>query len=88
MYLAYVSKDNSIREKQVVVLMIPNGEGWNYIEVKKLPALLRGITWKHYANFYCLNWFYSFRTENKLESHKKVCENKDFWDIVMSSEDA
>ena len=44
MYLAYVSKDNSIREKQVMVLMIPSGEGWNYIEVKKLPALLRGIT--------------------------------------------
>ena len=26
-------------------------------------------------------------TENKRESHKKVCENKDFCSIVMSSED-
>ena len=27
-YLAYVSKHNSNREKQVILLMIPNGEGW------------------------------------------------------------
>ena len=28
-YLAYVSKHNSTREKQVTLLMIPNGEGWD-----------------------------------------------------------
>ena len=27
-----------------------------------------------------------FRAKNKLESHKKVCDNKDFCNIVMSSE--
>ena len=37
-------KTNSNCEKQVILLMIPNGEGWHYIAVKKLPALLRGIT--------------------------------------------
>ena len=37
--LAYVSKHNSNREKQVILLMIPNGEGWCYITVKKLSAL-------------------------------------------------
>ena len=30
--------------KNVSLLMIPNGEGWNYITVKKLLALLKGIT--------------------------------------------
>ena len=30
---------------------------------------------------------HSFATENKLESHKKVCENKDFCNIAMSSKD-
>ena len=30
------------------------------------------------GNFYCLNWLHSFTTKNKLESHKKVFENKDF----------
>ena len=42
-YPAYVSKHNSNHEKQVVLLMIPNGEKWQYLAVKKLSALLRGI---------------------------------------------
>ena len=41
---AYVSKHNSNLEKQIILLMIPNREGWHYLAVKKLPALLRGIT--------------------------------------------
>ena len=54
---------------------------------KKLSALLRGITSKHYGNFYCMNCLYSFRTKNKLELHKTVCENKDFCRVIMPSED-
>ena len=42
---------------------------------------------KHYRDFYCLNFSHSFRTKNKFEAHKKVCENKDFCNIIMSSED-
>ena len=67
--------------------MIPNGEKWHYFAVKKLSALLRGITSKHYGDLYCLNCLHSFRTENKLESHKRVCENKGFCNIIMPSED-
>ena len=29
-YPAYVSKHNANREKQVILLMIPNREGWHY----------------------------------------------------------
>ena len=67
--------------------MIPNEEGWRYLSVKKLSALLRGIMSKHHIDFYCFNCLHSFATENKLESHKKVCENKDFCNIAMSSKD-
>ena len=42
---------------------------------KKLSALLREITSKNQADFYCLGCFHSFGTKNKRESHKKVCEN-------------
>ena len=31
--------------------------------------------------------FFSFRTKNKLESHRKKCENKDFCSVIMPSED-
>ena len=35
-----------------------------------------------------MNCLYSFRTKNKLESPKKVCENKDFRGVVMYSKDS
>ena len=34
-----------------------------------------------------MNCLYSVRTKSKLESHKKVCENKDFCNVIMPSED-
>ena len=55
--------------------------------MKKLSALLRRTTSKNNGYFYCLNCFHSYRTKNKLESHKKVCEKKDFCSVVMPSED-
>ena len=58
--------------------MIPNGEGWSYIAVKKLPELLRRITSKNNGDFHCYNCLYLFRTKSKLELLKRVCENKDF----------
>ena len=38
---------------------------------------------KHHGDFYCLNCLYFFATEKKLESHNKVCENKDFCNVIM-----
>ena len=51
--------------------MISNGE-WHYHTVKKLSALIRGITSKHDSDCYCLNCLYSFATKSKFESHKKI----------------
>ena len=59
-------------EKQVVLLMIPNGKGSHYLALNKLSALLRGVTSKYDGDFYCLTCFDSFRTKNKLESHEKI----------------
>ena len=42
---------------------------------------------KHHGHVFCLNCHHSFATENKWESHKKVCENKDFCNVIMPSED-
>ena len=58
-----------------------------YPAVKKLSALLRGITSKHYGDFCCMNCFHSFATEDKLESHKKACEKKHFCNVNMPSND-
>ena len=87
-YPAYISKHNSNSEKEVVLLTISNGQKqWHYLAVKKLSTLSRGLTSHHCDEFYCLNCLHSLRTKNKLESHKKVCENKNFCNLIMPSED-
>ena len=70
---AYISKHNSTREKQIILLMIPNEEeeGWHYLTVKKLLALLHRITSKNKGDFFCSNCLHSFRTKNKLKSDIK-----------------
>ena len=83
--------------------MITDGEKWHYLAVKSLSALLNGITSNHNGDFYCLNCFRAcFRTylficfkfifcniftENKLETHKKICENHDYCHVEMPNED-
>ena len=69
--IAYKSKHNLTREKQVILLMISNGEKWHYLTVKNLSGLLRGITSNPNADFYYLNCCCAYSTKNKLEKHKK-----------------
>ena len=44
------------------------------------------MTSKHHGGFCCLNCFHSFATENKLQSHKRICENKDFCNLMPSKD--
>ena len=57
--IAYKSKNNLTQEKQIILLMISDGQKWHYLVVKKLSRLLRGITYNHKEDFYCLNVFHS-----------------------------
>ena len=70
--LAYKSKHDNKDENLVILLIITDGKKWHYLAVKSLPALLRGITSNHVGDFYCLNCFHSYRTEQKLKGHEKV----------------
>ena len=76
-YPAYVSKNNSNRQKKSVALS----------SSKKISALLKGITSKNNSDFYCSNCPHAFKTKDILESNKRVRENKGFCKVVMSSED-
>ena len=69
--LAYRSKYDLTYNKQIILLIITDGEKWHYLVVNNLSRLLRGITSNHQADFYCLNCYHSYRTKNKLEAHKK-----------------
>ena len=85
--IAYRSKYNLIYDKQMFLLMITGGEKWHYLVVKNLSGLLKGITPTHMKDFYCLNCFHSYRTKNKLESNKKICENHDYYHVEMPTKD-
>ena len=69
--VAYKSKQNLTCDKKVISLMITDGE----------------IASNHQGNFYCLNCFRSYRTRNKFEVHKKICENHDYCNIEMPTKD-
>ena len=71
MRVAYKSKYNFKREKQVILLMITDGEKWHYLAVKNLPGLLRGITSSHNGDFYCLNCSHSFSKKIGLKNMKE-----------------
>ena len=85
--VAYKSKHGLTCDKQVILLMISNGENWHHLVVKNLSGLLRGITSNHKENCYCLNCFCAYSTKNKLEAHKKICENHDYCHVEMPTKD-
>ena len=84
--LAYRSKYNLTYNKQINLLMITDSEKWHYLVVNNLSRLLRGITFNHHDGFYCLNCFHSYRTKNKLEAHKNICESHDYCHVEMPIE--
>ena len=83
--IAYKSKNNLTQKRQIISLMISDGQKWHYLVVKNVSG--SGITSNHKEDFYCLNCFHSYRTENKLEAHKKICENHDYCHVEMPTKD-
>ena len=67
--------------------MISNEERWHYLAVKKLSALLSGVTSKQDDDFSLLNYLYLFRAKKTVKSLREVCENKDFCSVLILSED-
>ena len=80
---AYVSKYNYNRKNQANLLMITDDKKWYYLAIKSTPMLLGGITSKNNGDFYCLNYFSSFRTKTALKSHENACKDNDCCCIEM-----
>ena len=81
----YKLKYNFKRKNQVILLMITDGKKWHYLDVKRLSALLRGITSNHKEGFSCLNCFHSYRAKNK--KHERVCNDHDYCYVEMPNKD-
>ena len=80
------SNHEVIQTYSVILLMIPNGEGWYYLAVKQLSRLLRVIPLKT-PRWLLLSQSSSFFSNKKLNVDliKKVCEKEHF--KKMPSED-
>ena len=72
-----------MRNNQVILLVITDGEKWHYLAVRSSSTLLRRITSNHNGDFYCLKCLHSYRTKNKLKKHEKVCDKHDYCYIKM-----
>ena len=97
--LAYKSKYNCKREKQVLLFMIAGGKKWHCLALKSvrtpngynrpirsLSRLLSGITSNHNGDFYCLGYFNSCSIDNELKKHERSCDNHDYFYVKMLTE--
>ena len=66
--------------------MITDGQKWHYLVVKRLSALFREIKGNNHGDFYCLNYFQSYTTENQLKKYKKFYENHYYCYVEMPEE--
>ena len=55
--------------------MIDDGKKYHYLAVTNLSGLLKGISSNHKEDFYCLNCFNLYTTENKLKEKMKKKKN-------------
>ena len=79
--------------------MITDGKKWHYLALKSvlttnrynrpmrsLSRLLRGITSNHNGDHYCLGCFHSYRTDNSLKKHERLCDKHDYCHVEMLKE--
>ena len=48
--------------------------------------MLRGATSNHNRDFYCLNCFHSYKTENKLKKQERILKDHDYCYVEMPNE--
>ena len=61
-----------------------DGEKWYNCPVRSLS---RGITSNNNGDFHCLNCFDSYRTDNILKKHERLCNKHDYCHVEMPTED-
>ena len=62
--------------------MLYDGKSCNR-SVKGLSRLLREKSSNHVEDFYCLNYFNSYSTENRLKEHEEICNKNNSCGKIM-----
>ena len=54
--------------------MVRDGvKNWHYLAVKSISALFKLIMSNNNGDYYCLNCFHSYRTNNVLKERERLC---------------
>ena len=51
--------------------------------IRSLSRIFSGVPSNNHGDFYCLNCLHSFRTDNALKKHERLCENNDYCHAEM-----
>ena len=70
----------------IALKSVPEDNGFNR-PVRSLLRLFRGITSNTKGDFYCLGCLHSFRTDNALKKHKRLCNFPDYCHVEMPNND-
>ena len=65
---------------------VPTDNGFNR-PIRSLSRLFRGITSNNNGDFYCLGCLHSFRIDNALKKHERLCNNHDYCHIEIPTND-
>ena len=83
---AFISKYNSTREKHVDLLIVQDNMKTHYTAIKRISALLRGITSNNHGDHYCRNCLNSFRTKEVYKIHVEACKDHDYCHVKIPKE--
>ena len=70
----------------IALKSVRTDDGFNR-PIRSLSRLFRGITANNNGDFYCLGCLHSFRTDNALKKHERLCDNNDYCHVEMPTED-
>ena len=70
----------------IALKSVHTDDGFNR-PIRSLSRLFRGITSNNHGDFYCLGCLHSFRTDNALKKHERLCDNNDYCHVEMPTED-
>ena len=70
----------------VALKSVRTTDGFNR-PIRSLSRLFRGITANNNGDFYCLGCLHSFRTDNALKRHERLCDNNDYCYVKMPTKD-
>ena len=77
---------DSEKSHYIALKCVRTDDGFNR-PIRSLSRLFRGITANNNGDLYCLDCLHSFRTDNALKRHERLCDNNDYCYIEMPTED-